>query len=85
MGIFDFGLNKKNSEDLKFQGWRSGILNPHKSPVKNPQKNRSRGWGFGIFEAKKSPKNPQGLRFFFKSGEFHPEDWEFLSLGLGIF
>ena len=60
MGIFHFGLDQKIPGDLKSRGWGSGIWDPQKSPVKNPQKIPNPGDGdSGFLRLKKSPKNPQ--------------------------
>ena len=77
MGIFHFGLDQKIPGDLKSRGWGSGIWDPQKSPVKNPQKIPNPGDGdSGFLRLKKSPKNPQ-----VKS----PKNPQSRGLGLGIF
>ena len=58
MGIFHFGLDQKIPGDLKSRGWGSGILDPQKSPVKNPRKIPNPGDGDSGFL---SPKNPQKI------------------------
>ena len=58
MGIFHFGLDQKIPGDLKSRGWGSGIWDPQKSPVKNPQKIPNPGDGdLGFLR----PKNPQKI------------------------
>ena len=72
MGIFHFGLDQKIPRD-RDRGFRI----PENPQKKSPKNRLSRGWGFGILEAKKSPKIP--IRKCPEMAE--SQRWGFLNLG----